>query len=61
MALSRGKAVIVAPCTNALAPVLTAGISMALYQTLPGIYAGIGIALAIVGSTLMVYSEEKGS
>ena len=61
MALSRGKAVIVAPCTNALAPVLTAGISMALYQTLPGIYAGLGIALAIVGSTLMVYSEEKGS
>ena len=60
MALSRGKAVIVAPCTNALAPVLTAGISMALYQILPGIYASIGITLAIVGSTLMVYSEEKG-
>jgi uncharacterized membrane protein len=59
MALSRGKAVIVAPCTNALAPVLTAVISMALYETLPGVYAAIGIVLAITGSTLMVYSEEK--
>lgn len=61
MALSRGKAVIVAPCTNALAPVLTAGISMALYATLPSTYAAIGIVLAITGSTLMVYSEEKDS
>lgn len=61
MALSRGKAIIVAPCTNALAPVLTAIISLLLYQTLPTAYALIGIILAITGSTIMVYSEEKGS
>lgn len=59
MALSRGKASIVAPTTNALAPVLTIILSLILYQTLPTVYAVIGIVLALVGSTLMVYSDEK--
>jgi drug/metabolite transporter (DMT)-like permease len=59
MALSRGKASIVAPTTNALAPVLTVLISLAVYQTLPSIYGTVGIVLAIVGSTLMVYGDEK--
>ncbi|WP_022887569.1 DMT family transporter [Glaciibacter superstes] len=61
MALSRGKASIVAPTTNALAPVLTIILSLILYQTLPTVYAVIGIVLALVGSTLMVYSDEKKS
>jgi len=59
MALSRGKASIVAPTTNALAPVLTVLISLAVYQTLPTIYGALGILLAIAGSTLMVYGDEK--
>jgi drug/metabolite transporter (DMT)-like permease len=59
MALSRGKAVIVAPCTNALAPVLTIVLSLIVYSTLPSIYSFIGVLLALTGSTLMVYSEEK--
>lgn len=59
MALSRGKASIVAPTTNALAPVLTVLISLAVYQTLPSVYGALGIVLAIVGSTLMVYGDEK--
>jgi drug/metabolite transporter (DMT)-like permease len=59
MALSRGKASIVAPTTNALAPVLTVLISLAVYQTLPSVYGAVGIVLAIVGSTLMVYGDEK--
>jgi drug/metabolite transporter (DMT)-like permease len=59
MALSRGKASIVAPTTNALAPVLTVLISLAVYQTLPTVYGTLGIVLAIVGSTLMVYGDEK--
>ena len=59
MALSRGKASIVAPTTNALAPVLTVLISLAVYQTLPTIYGALGIVLAIIGSTLMVYGDEK--
>ncbi|TCV97947.1 DMT family transporter [Biostraticola tofi] len=59
MALSRGKATIIAPCTNALAPVLTAVISLIVYQSMPGAWALAGIVLAISGSTMMVYSEEK--
>lgn len=59
MALSRGKATIVAPSTNALAPVLTVILSLIIYQTVPSIYAAIGIVLAIAGSTLMIYSDEK--
>jgi drug/metabolite transporter (DMT)-like permease len=59
MALSRGKASIVAPTTNALAPVLTIALSLLVYQTLPSLFAGIGIVLALIGSTLMVYSDEK--
>ncbi|WP_024285970.1 DMT family transporter [Cellulomonas sp. KRMCY2] len=59
MALSRGKASIVAPVTNALAPVLTIILSLVIYRTLPSAYQTIGIALALAGSTLMVYSDEK--
>jgi drug/metabolite transporter (DMT)-like permease len=59
MALSRGKAVIVAPCTNALAPVLTIAISLVATGAVPSVAAAVGILLAIVGSTLMVYSEER--
>ncbi|GLP73140.1 membrane protein [Mycobacterium antarcticum] len=59
MALARGKASIVAPTTNALAPALTVVISLIAYQTLPTPYGAIGILLALVGSTLMVYSDEK--
>jgi drug/metabolite transporter (DMT)-like permease len=59
MALSRGKATIVASSTNALAPVLTVILSLAIYQTVPSIYAVIGIVLAIGGSTLMIYSDER--
>jgi drug/metabolite transporter (DMT)-like permease len=59
MALSRGKASIVAPTTNALAPALTIVVSLIAYQTLPTPYGAVGIVLALVGSTLMVYSDEK--
>lgn len=59
MALSRGKASIVAPTTNALAPVLTIVLSLVVYQTLPSVTAALGIVFALVGSTLMVYSDEK--
>ena len=59
MALCRGKATIVAPVTNALAPVLTIVLSLVVYQTLPSVYGFIGIVLAIGGSTLMVYADES--
>jgi drug/metabolite transporter (DMT)-like permease len=59
MALSRGKASVVAPTTNALAPVLTIVLSLIAYQTLPTPYATAGIVLAIVGSTLTVLGDER--
>lgn len=59
MALSRGKASMVAPTTNALAPVLTIVVSLAVYQTIPTLYGTIGIILALGGSTLMVYADER--
>ncbi|MFF4709410.1 DMT family transporter [Streptomyces sp. NPDC001288] len=59
MALSRGKASVVAPVTNALAPVLTIVLSLIVYQTLPTTWGTIGIVLALGGSTLMVYADEK--
>ncbi|WP_413760847.1 DMT family transporter [Streptomyces sp. MMBL 11-3] len=59
MALSRGKATVVAPVTNALAPVLTIVLSLAVYQRLPNVWGTLGIVLALAGSTLMVYSDEK--
>jgi drug/metabolite transporter (DMT)-like permease len=58
MALSRGKASVVAPITNALAPVLTIVLSLVVYQTLPTTWGTIGIVLALGGSTLMVYADE---
>ena len=59
MAMSRGKATIVAPVTNALAPVLTIVLSLIVFQTLPTGFQLAGIVLALVGSSLMVYSTEK--
>lgn len=59
MAISRGKATIVAPTTNALAPALTIVVSLLAYQTLPTPYGAAGIVLALIGSTLMVYSDER--
>lgn len=59
MALSRGKASMVSPVTNALAPALTIIVSLVVYQTLPSVFGTIAIILALVGSTLMVYSDER--
>ncbi|MFE5157825.1 DMT family transporter [Streptomyces sp. NPDC056697] len=59
MAFSRGKATVVAPITNALAPVLTIVLSLAVFRTLPNVWGALGIVLALAGSTLMVYSDEK--
>lgn len=59
MALSRGKASVVAPVANALAPALTVVVSLIAYLTLPTPFAAVAIVLALVGSALMVYSDEK--
>ncbi|MFC3456522.1 DMT family transporter [Amycolatopsis speibonae] len=59
MAMSRGKATIVAPITNALAPVLTIVLSLIVFRTMPTGFQIAGIVLALVGSSFMVYSTEK--
>ncbi|WP_306212581.1 DMT family transporter [Actinoplanes sp. RD1] len=61
MAMSRGKASLVAPITNALAPVLTIVLSLAVYQNVPSGFQTAGILLALAGSTLMVYTTEKSA
>lgn len=55
-----GKAIIIAPITTALAPVLTVTLSLALYQTIPHPVIIAGIVLTIVAALLMGY-EEAGN
>ncbi|NIZ91265.1 DMT family transporter [Kineococcus rubinsiae] len=59
MAMSRGRASVVAPVTNAMAPVLTIVLSLIVYRTLPSGFQTAGILLALVGSSVMVYTSEK--
>ncbi len=56
-----GKAIIIAPMTTALAPVLTVGISLAIYALVPHPVITGGIALAIVSALLMVFEELKNN
>ncbi|SHJ96846.1 DMT family transporter [Pseudozobellia thermophila] len=54
-----GKAIIVAPMTTALSPVLTVVISLAIYSVVPHPIIIGGIVLAIIASVLMVMAEIK--
>jgi drug/metabolite transporter (DMT)-like permease len=54
-----GKAIIIAPITTALSPVLTVALSLALYQTIPHPVIVAGIALAIVAALLMGFEEVR--
>lgn len=54
-----GKAIIVAPMTTALSPVLTVVISLAIYSVMPHPIIIGGIVLAIIASVLMVIAEIK--
>lgn len=54
-----GKAIIIAPITTALSPVLTVTLSLALYQTIPHPVIVAGIALAIVSALLMGFEEVR--
>ena len=55
-----GKAIIIAPITTALSPVLTVALSLALYQTIPHPVIIAGIALAIISALLMGFEEVTG-
>lgn len=52
-----GKAMIVAPVTNALAPVITVVISLMIYGVLPSSPIATGMVLAIVAALLLALEE----
>jgi len=54
-----GKAIIVAPMTTALSPVLTVILSLILYAVFPNVLIIIGIVLAILSALLMGNAESK--
>lgn len=58
-ALRYGKAIIIAPMTTALSPVLTVVISLAIYAVFPHPIIIIGVLLAIVAAFLMAVEETK--
>jgi uncharacterized membrane protein len=53
-----GKAIVVAPLTNAGAPMLTALIALALTGALPGPFKMLGIGLALVAAVLLSLADE---
>lgn len=54
-----GKAIIIAPMTTALSPVLTVAISLIIYAVMPHPLILAGIVLAIVSALLMGNAESK--
>jgi len=54
-----GKAIIVSPMVNALPPVITVIISLALYAVLPHPVIAIGMVLAIIAALLMALEPEE--
>jgi drug/metabolite transporter (DMT)-like permease len=48
-----GKAVVVSPLTNAVAPVITIVISLLIYQSMPSMVVEIGMFLAIISTFLL--------
>ncbi|PID91260.1 MAG: EamA family transporter [Bacteroidetes bacterium] len=54
-----GKAIIVAPMTTALSPIVTVVLSLAIYRVLPHPVLIVGILLAILAAYLMAISELK--
>lgn len=58
-AFRHGKAIVVAPLTNAGAPLVTAVLSLIFASVVPGPLKMIGLALALVASLLLVLEPER--
>ena len=58
-AFRHGKAIVVAPLTNAGAPLVTAVLALAFAGAVPGPLKILGLALALVASLLLVLEPEK--
>jgi drug/metabolite transporter (DMT)-like permease len=53
-----GKAIIVSPMTNAIAPVITVIISLLIYAVVPHAVTVVGIVAAVIAAFLMAIEEE---
>jgi drug/metabolite transporter (DMT)-like permease len=56
-----GKAIIIAPMTTAMSPVLTVVLSLAIYMVVPHPIIIGGMILAIVSALLMCWEELKNN
>jgi len=54
-----GKAMIVSPMTNAVAPVITVVISLSIYQVIPHPVILSGMVLALIATFLMAIEEDE--
>ncbi|MGD8780841.1 MAG: EamA family transporter [Ignavibacteria bacterium] len=54
-----GKAMIVSPLTNAVAPVITVIISLSIYQVIPHPVIIFGMVLAVISILLMAIEDEE--
>lgn len=54
-----GKAIVVAPLTNAGAPLVTAVLSLVFSSVVPGPLKMVGLALALIASLLLVLEPER--
>ena len=59
LAVRYGKSIIVVPMVNGLFPVVTIGLSLLLYHSIPSRMNMLGIALALVAIILMAFDEAK--
>jgi drug/metabolite transporter (DMT)-like permease len=58
-AFRHGKAIVVAPLTNAGAPLITALLALAFAGAVPGPLKILGLALALIASLLLVLEPER--
>ncbi|MEX2436110.1 MAG: hypothetical protein WD735_05445, partial [Balneolaceae bacterium] len=54
-----GKAIVVSPLTNAVAPVITIVISLTLYAVFPHTVTLVGMIIAIIATFLLAVVEES--
>jgi len=58
-AFRHGKAIVVAPLTNAGAPLVTAVLSLIFASVVPGPLKMVGLVLALIASLLLVLEPER--
>ena len=54
-----GKAIVVSPLVNAVAPIITVVLSLLIYQVIPHMIIVAGIMLAIVSIFLLAIEEDE--